>query len=242
MNPTRGNSIAAGVLFILGTTTALAAAALLPALTARAYLMGVAGHPSQMAAAALVYLISAGTSVGIAIALYPVLKAVGPALALGSVVFRTIEAVMYTVVVVSLLSIWTLSQQLATAPAADLAPIHVLADSLLSVRDHANLAAVFAYGTGALMYYTLLYRSRLVPRWLSMWGMAGVLLILVACVLALYRNNAVTGYTLLILPIAVQEIALTLWLLIRGFNPSASSASSIKTATFRDTTPAAELS
>jgi hypothetical protein len=218
MTSTRRIPIATGSLLIVGTISALTAAALLPALTGSDYLTGVASHPSRMAAAALAYLLEAGTSAGIAIALYPVLKKAGAALALGSVVFRTIEAVMYTTALVSLLSVLTLSQRFATAPAADRAPIHVMADSLLSLRDHSNLAAVFAYSTGALMYYALFYRSRLVPRWLSAWGMAGVLLLLAACVLALFRNNPVTGYTLLILPIAIQEIALAIWLLVRGFS------------------------
>jgi Domain of unknown function (DUF4386) len=241
MTSTRRISIATGTLLILGTVSALTAAALVPALTGSDYLAGVASHPSRMEAAALVYLIAAGASVAIAIALYPVLKKAGAALALGAVVFRTIEAAMYTTVVVSLLSVLTLGQRLATAPAADRAPVHVLADSFLSVRDHSNLAAVFAYSTGALMYYALFYRSRLVPRWLSVWGMAGVLLILTACLLALFRNNAVTGYTLLILPIAIQEIVLAVWLLVKGFSPSpltstASSETSTRAATLSDTT------
>jgi hypothetical protein len=55
----------------------------------------------------------------------------------------------------------------------------------------------------ALSYYALFYRSRLVPRWLSGWGMAGaVLLLMTACLLALFSDNSVTGYTLVILPIA----------------------------------------
>ena len=112
MNSTRRTSIATGALFILATIAALAAAALQPSLTGTDYLTGVANHPHQVAASALLYLIAAGTSVGIAIALYPLLKKVNAALALGSVVFRTIEAVFYTVAVVSLLSLLPLGQQL----------------------------------------------------------------------------------------------------------------------------------
>lgn len=146
------------------------------------------------------------------------LKKINAALALGSVVFRTIEVVFYTVAVVSLLSITTLGQQLTTAPAADRAPIHVMADSALSVRDHANLAGVLAFSLGAFMYYVVFYRARLVPRWLSGWGLAGALLIGTACVLSLFSNDPVTGYTLLILPIAIQEMVFAGWLLAKGFS------------------------
>ena len=88
MNSTRRTSIAAGALLILATVAALAAAALEPVLTGPEYLTGVANHPNQLAAAALLHLIEAGTSVGIVIALYPLLKQIKAALALGSVVFE----------------------------------------------------------------------------------------------------------------------------------------------------------
>lgn len=221
MDTTRGISIAAGAIFIVAGIAGLAAPAIQPHLAGSNDLAGVAGHPNQVAVSALLYLIAAGTSVGIAIALYPVLKEVSAGLAMASVVFRTIEAVFYTVAVVSFLSIWSLGQQFATATAADRAAIQVMANSLLSVRDHATVTGVFAYCTGAMIYYVLFYRSRLVPRWLSVWGMVGILLMLTACVLALFRNNAVTGYVLLILPILIQEYALAIWLLIKGFSPSA---------------------
>jgi hypothetical protein len=212
--------MATGALLIVATLAALAAAALVPALTGSGSLAGVAEHPDRVAAAALLYLVMAGTSVGIAIALYPLLKKVNAALALGAVVFRTIEAVFYTVSVVSLLSILHLGRQLAASPSHDPAAIHEIADSLLSVRHHSTLAGVFAFCVGALMYYALLYRSRLIPRWLSMWGMGATLLFMSAALLAVFTDSPVTGYTFLILPIAVQEMVLALWLLVRGFSPS----------------------
>jgi len=220
VNSTRRTSIVTGALFILATIAVLAAAALRPALTGADYLTGVANHPHQLAASALLYLIAAGTSVGIAIALYPVLKKVNAALALGSVVFRTIEAVFYTVAVVGLLSLVPLGQQLATAPGENGAPIQVVAGTLLNLREHANVAAVFAFSVGAVMYYSLFFRSRLVPRWLSGWGLAGALLMMTAGVLALVSNSDVTGYVFLILPIFVQEMVLAVWLLVKGFRPS----------------------
>ena len=133
---------------------------------------------------------------------------------------RAIEAVLYTTAVVSLLSLMPLAQHFAAGPGDSLAPIQAIADSLLSIRDHATLAAVFAFNVGALSYYALFYRSRLVPRWLSGWGMAGVVLLMTACPLTLFSDNPVTGYTLLILPIALHEMALAVWLLVKGFGPA----------------------
>jgi hypothetical protein len=78
------------------------------------------------------------------------------------------------------------------------------------------------------MYYTLFYRARLVPRWLSGWGIAATLLMMTACLLSLFSNNPVTGYTFFFLPLLVQEMVLAGWLLVKGFSPShlASKASS----------------
>jgi hypothetical protein len=163
MDSMRKTSLAAGTLFILATGAALSAAALLPALTGAGYLTRVADHPNRMAGAALLYLVAAGGTVGIAVALYPVLNKVNAALALGSVVFRTIEAVFYTAGVVSLLSVSSLAQDLTGAPAADTAAYRATADSLLATRDHASLAGVLAFTVGAFMYYVVFYRSRLVP-------------------------------------------------------------------------------
>ena len=220
VSSTRRISIATGTLFIIATVAAVAAAALLPALTGPGYLAGVSSHPHQMATSALLYLIAAGTSVGIAIALYPLLKTINPALALGSVVFRTIEAVFYTAAVVSLLSILPLGQQFATAPTDNRAAIQIIADSLLSMREHSTLVAAFALTLGALMYYTLFYQARLVPRWLSGWGIAATLLMMTACLLSLFSNSSVTGYTFLFLPLLVQEMVLAGWLLVKGVSPS----------------------
>lgn len=84
----RSVSLTTGVLFIVATVAALAADVVKPALDGADDLAAVADNPTQLAAAVLIYLIAAGTSVGIAIALYPFLKQVSAAHALGSVVFE----------------------------------------------------------------------------------------------------------------------------------------------------------
>lgn len=220
MSSSRRNAVITGVLLIVATVAALAAAAVVPVLSGTDYLTNVAANASQVAVGALFYLIAAFTSVGIAISLYPVLKKSNEGVALGSVVFRTMEAVMYVAAVVSLLSLATLSRHFANAGAADLASLQAIGDSLRSVREHATLMGVFAFSLGAVMYYYLFFQSRLIPRWLSGWGIAATVLMLAACLLALFSDSDVTGYALLILPIAVQEMVLAVWLIVKGFNSS----------------------
>ncbi|HVS06221.1 MAG TPA: DUF4386 domain-containing protein [Candidatus Dormibacteraeota bacterium] len=233
MNSGRKNAVIPGVLFIVATAAALAAATVEPVLSGTDYLTKVAANASLVAGGAVFYLIAAFTSVGIAISLYPVLKTWNTGLALGSVVFRTMEAVLYIAAVVSLLSLVTLSQHFAHAGAADLPSLQAMGDSLRSMREHAYLAAVFAFSLGAFMYYYLFFQSRLIPRWLSGWGIAGTVLMLAACLMALFSDSYVTGYALLILPIAVQEIVLAVWLIVKGFNAPAIASRSANTGNER---------
>ncbi len=224
MNPTRRIAVAAGLLFVLGTFAALAAAVFAPVLTAPELLDKVAVDQSGVAAGALVYLVAAFASVGIAIVLYPVLRAVNVGLAIGSVVFRTLESAMYILAAVSLLSVITLGSLVGSADATDRSALQAAADLLVSLRDHATLAGVFAFSLGAGLYYVAFFGARLIPRWLSGWGIAGVALMAAACVLSLFADQPVTGYLPLIGPIAVQEMVLAVWLIGRGFGPSPSRA------------------
>ncbi len=214
----RPAAVTTGVLFIVATAASVAGSALSgPVLDRTNYLASLSGDANRVDAGLLLQIIAAGASVGIALALYPVLRTWGRGLSLGSVVFRTIEALLYIVAVVSALSLLGVAQRFLAADAAQRASFQAVGDSLLDVRDQANLAAVMAFSVGALMYYYLLYRSQLVPRWLSGWGILAIVLTLVACLLALFDHHPVTTYVFLMLPIAAQEIVLAVWLITKGF-------------------------
>jgi|WetSurMetagenome_2_1015567.scaffolds.fasta_scaffold125515_3 hypothetical protein len=231
MKSTRKIAIITGVIFVIATVAAILAPMLLPVLTGAGYLTQLSAQTNRVAGAAFLYLVAAFTSAGIAISLYPVLKERNAGLAIGSVVFRTLEAAFYMVAVVSLLSLLTLGQQFTIAGATDRSLLQSIGDSLQSIRDHATLMGVFAFSLGASMYYILFFQSRLIPRWLSGWGFVAAILMMAACMLALFSDNPVTGYALLILPIAVQEMVMAVWLIVRGFNPPAIASKPVKTET-----------
>jgi hypothetical protein len=104
---------------------------------------------------------------------------------------------------------------------ADRASFQAVGDSLLEVREQAALAGVLAFSLGALMYYYLLYRSRLIPRWLSGWGVVAIILTIAAWLSALFSHSPLTTYVIAVLPIAAQEMVLAVWLIAKGFSSSA---------------------
>jgi len=71
------------------------------------------------------------------------------------------------------------------------------------------------------MYNYLFFQSRLIPRWLSGFGIAAITSLTIACVLSLFSGNPITSYIPLAAPIFLQEMALAVWLIVKGFNPSA---------------------
>ncbi len=232
MNTYRQTAVITGVIFIIATLTGpILATPLIPDLTGTDYLARVSSHPNQVAAGVLLSIIAYLACAGITVVMYPVLKKWNAGLALGSVVFRTIEAVFYMVSVVGLMSLVTLGQQFTTAAAADRTSLQAIGNLLVSVRDHAGLLAVFAFCLGAFMYYYLFFQSRLIPRWLSGFGIVAIILMLAACVLALFSGNRITSYIPLAAPIFVQEMVLAVWLIVKGFNPSAIASLPAKTAT-----------
>jgi hypothetical protein len=231
MSSTRKNAVITGVLFIVAVVAGpLLATPLTPALDGMDYLTRISAQPNQAAGGVLLWIISALTGAGIAIALYPVLKEQSTGLALGSVIFRALEATFYLVEVVILLSLLTLGPQFAQAGAAERTSLQVIGDLLVSLRDHAALVAVFAFCVGAFMYYYVFFQSRLIPRWLSGFGIIAIILLTTACVLALYSGNRITSYMLLAAPIALQEIVLAVWLIAKGFDLSAAPSKAATTA------------
>jgi hypothetical protein len=131
---------------------------------------------------------------------------------------------MYLVGVVSLLSVLTVSQQFPSAGGADRALLQTVGNALVSLKEHAAVAGVFAFCLGGLLYYALFFQTRLIPRWLSGWGIAAIGLMLAACGLAVFNDRPVTGYALLAAPLGLQEMVLAVWLIVKGFNAPATPA------------------
>jgi hypothetical protein len=230
MDTNRRIAVVAGVLWIIATVADLISrvAFVQPILGAPDYLTKISANENQVLLGALFLFIGAVSAAGIAIALYPVLRKHDVGLALGSVGFRLIEGALYLGIVVCLLSLVTVSRESANAGTSAPSIYQAPAALLMAARDSLGEVAVLAFGLGALMYYWVFYRSRLIPRWLSAWGLVAIALVMLSGLLVMFRlaEPMSPPQLVLALPIFLQEMVLAVWLIAKGFNPSAIAAES----------------
>jgi len=233
MNSSRKIAIIAGVLFIIATVASVLGTLFSkPILDATDYLIKISANENRIAIGALFKFIAAAASAGIAISLYPILKKYNQGLALGSVGFRIIEGMFGIVGVICLLLLTTLSQEFVKAGAPDSSYFQTSGVLIVAGRDWmGNVAGLLAFGLGALMYYYIFFQTKLVPRWLSGWGLIGIILIIVTSMLVMFRvvGPMSTTQVVLAVPIGLQEMVLAVWLIVKGFNPSVIASGSGKT-------------
>ena len=92
----------------------------------------------------------------------------------------------------------------------------------LAIRNWGyGMVAPIVFSLGSLMFYYLLYKSKLIPRWLSGWGIIGATLFLASAFLPLLSYVSSTTLVYLHLTGAVNQMVLAAWLIVKGFNSSA---------------------
>jgi hypothetical protein len=223
MNTNRRTAIIVGVLFLLGYVGVFAGSAFYaPILDAPDYLDKIYPNETQVIMGMLIELVNDVAVVGIAVMLFPILSKQSEALALGYVGFRVIEAVTLIVGKISVLSLIPLSQEYIATGAPDASFFQALGAVALGQRYWASQMQTVFFILGALVLYYMLYQSRLVPRFISVWGLIAVASL--AAANALGVPDPTQGFepaTLLYLAMFVSELLLAFWLIVKGFNPSA---------------------
>ena len=220
--PYRRTAIVVGVLLIVCTVASILSVAPLGSLLDTPVdLEQLAASDNAVVLSVLIDFVAAASGAGIAIALYPVLRDYGPAMAFGAAAARVVAAALVLVSTLSLLALLTLAQESVSAGSTDSAATDSSVQVLLAVRDWvANYMILLPFLLGAGLYYYLMYRSTIVPRWLSVWGLLAVVLSLAATVYAGFTQDFgfATFSTALNAPIGLQEMVLAVWLLAKGFN------------------------
>ncbi len=216
-----------GILFITATVPfSLSVIILLPVLSAPDFLAQVSLQQDRVSVGIFLELVNHIAVVSIAVLLYPVLKPFSERLALGYVVARSIEAVLFAIATMHLLTLIFLSHEFVAAGSPAAAHFHTLSNVLLAGHDWDSAPLAFiAFSLGALMMNYMLYRTRLVPRWISIFGLLAAASILTARLMLLF-GLGLSSNTVAMMdsPIFLQEMVFAVWLIFKGFDRSALAA------------------
>jgi hypothetical protein len=223
-----------GVLFIIATLAPILTAPFVGFLgggvmgeTSPDYLVTMSASETQVQIALLIELVWVLAVVGIPVVLFPILKKYDEALALGFYSLRFIEAISTVVSGIGLLALLAVSQEFAQAGAPNASHYQSLGNLLLSVREASFLiGSGLVWSLSALVLNYILFQTRLVPRWLSGWGLVGAALSLITYFLQVFSIH-LTEF--MFLPIALQEMVFAVWLIVKGFDSSATAPSPART-------------
>ena len=226
MSPSRKISLAAGVLYLLTFVSIPTLSLYGPITHDPNYVVG-SGPDAAVPLGGLLEIIVALAGIGTAVALYPVLKRQNEGVALGLVASRVVEAGAIFAGVASLLAVATLRQ--AGGGTGALAT----GQALVALHRWFFLGQGLFPVVNALLLGSLLYQSRLVPRFLPILAFIGAPLLLASDIAAMFgivdQVSAISSVAAL--PDALWELLLGIWLTARGFNASAIASLSSKKET-----------
>jgi len=158
--------------------------------------------------------------IGIAILLYPILRIYNESLAIGFLSTRIIAVVFVLIGTITLLLILKLSQEYVKFNSSGLTYYNLIGDLLKAVRDLVNhVGMIIMLCIGGIILFIIMIQSALIPTWLSVWGIVGSVIAILASILVLRKNLQILSptYMMLNIPVALQEIAFAAWLILKGF-------------------------
>ena len=221
MDSNRKTAIYAGILIIVGMIAGMLS--IVPSVESPDFLTEVSANQNQVLIGALFQFTLVPIYLGFALLLYPILTSYSKSLAIGFVGFRIISGVFQVVGVIFLPIFILLSQEFLKSTTSDLLFFQTFGEVLKLGRDLANhVGVMLATGLGNLILFYIFYKTKLIPRWLSSWGLIGNALAMLASFLILFRFIDVITYhfAVLTIPLVLQEIVLAIWLIVKGFNLS----------------------
>lgn len=227
MNSINRTARIVGALYIIGTVAGILSLVFRgPIGNVQDFLISVSANETRLVVGALFVLTMSLALAMVPVMMFPILRKHNEALALGYVVFRGgLEAVSYLAIATIWLLLVPLSQLYVQAGASDASNIQALGTLLLEAEKGivGGVILTIAFSLGSLIFNYLLYQTKLVPRWLSAWGLIAGVLYLASGLLAVFGIIEALSpiFVILQLPKALQEMVLAVWLIVKGFNPYA---------------------
>ena len=171
----RAAATTAGILYIIGTVAGILSKAItyFPVHNADDPLAYAAKHSGAVATGALLVLVMGLSLAFVPVVLFPVLRRVNEVLATGYLIIRgAVETVIYVILAIAWLLLVPLGETMSAGPGTA-SPAGVRLGTLVIDSDGASAMLTLVFCLGAVLFYVLLYRSRIVPRWITLWGSRG---------------------------------------------------------------------
>jgi hypothetical protein len=224
MNSEQRTARIVGVLILLALASSLMSGVFLGSLTVPNYLEAISANENLVFIGVLLTLTLTASVVAIPIVMFPLFKKHNESLALGYVGARIFEGFSDFILAISPLLLVTLSWEYGAAGAPVDSFFPVAGTLLLGLRDWIGILENVPFSLGVLIFSYLLYRSKLVPRWLAVWGLIGGTIMLTRVPISMFILDPLSPYhewtALLAIPIIVNELVLAGWLIVKGFNSS----------------------
>jgi hypothetical protein len=208
-----------GALFLLGFVSYGVGFGLVTSVTgAPDFLATIAAHQTILVLGAFLMLLNSVVDVGKGVLFFPILENHGKRTALAYLAAMLVEVVLLAVGVLALLMIVPIAHQGVDAGQAGVGWAKALGSLALQSNTMAYQIAEMALGLGGVFLCALLFRTRLIPRFLAMWGVIGYVILVAGTIAEIFGTHV--GLALSI-PGGLFELALGFWLLIMGFTPKA---------------------
>ena len=197
-----------------------------PIVFAPDFLTNVSANANQVKISILLELLNGTLSVGIAVLLLPIFIQHNKSMAYGYFGFSIFTFTIIAVDIFSILSILSLSKEYVSAGSPDTAYFQTLGTLLYENRWWSHYMTILVSCLPLFIFYLFLYQIKLIPRFISIWGIAAVPLIVAAVLLAIFDQDTYMG---LMMPGGINQIFLGGWLIVKGFNSSAIAPTSVTT-------------
>jgi hypothetical protein len=220
MNTYRTTARVVGIVYVAGLVIGIGGMVLIQSiLGAPDHLSAVSASSMLLAIGALLWLMPAAGDAAHGVLMFPILKQQqSERIAIGYLGFRIVNAVFIAVMVLFILLQIPLASEYIKAAGSDASFLQALSSVFMQGQLYAYNFGMTFVGIASLMLCYTLYRAKLVPRILAVWGLVGYAIILCGSLLEVLGFNLLTIHAI---PGGLWELFIGVWLIVKGFNPSA---------------------
>jgi hypothetical protein len=219
INPFRTTARIVGGVYLAGFVVGIAGNSLIQSILGTPnHLSTVSAHSMTLATGAVLWLMAAAGDVAHGVLIFPILKQHNGRIAIGYLAFRIVDAVFIAVMVLFILLQIPLGSEYLKAAGAEVHHLQALSTVSVRASQYAYDIAMSTLGIAGVMLCYLFYKTKLIPRWIAVWGLVGYAIIVCGMVSEIMGSGLGLVSSI---PGGLWEVFVGVWLIVKGFNSSA---------------------